>query len=65
MGMALDEPKDNEKPVQVNGIGVLVEDFVKELVETTTIDYVDNQEGQGFVIKNGEDCADSCGDGCK
>ena len=62
MGMALDEPKENEQPVQVNGIGVLVEDFVKELVETTTIDYVDNQEGQGFVIKSGEGCDGNCGE---
>ena len=56
MGMALDEPKENEQPVHVNGIDVLVEDFVRTLVDGSTIDYVENPDGKGFIISNGEAC---------
>ena len=57
MGMALDEPKENEQPVQVNGIGVLVEDFVRPIVDGTTVDYIENPDGKGFIItKDGESC---------
>jgi len=38
MGLALDEPKANEKPVHVNGIDVLVEDEVGLLVDGATIE---------------------------
>ena len=48
--MALDEPKENEQPIHVNGIDVLVEDFVRPLVDGTTVDYVNNPDGKGFVI---------------
>ena len=50
MGMALDEPKENEQAVQVNGIGVLLEDMVKPFTEGTIIDYVKEPSGEGFVI---------------
>ncbi len=50
MGMALDEPQENEQPVHVNGIDVLVEDSVRPLVDDTTIDYVEHPYGEGFTI---------------
>jgi Fe-S cluster assembly iron-binding protein IscA len=50
MGMALDEPEENEQPVQVNGIDVLVADFARPFVESTTVDYVRETRGEGFVI---------------
>jgi Fe-S cluster assembly iron-binding protein IscA len=50
MGMALDEPEENEQPVQVNGIDVLVADFTRPFVEGTTVDYVKEKQGEGFVI---------------
>jgi Fe-S cluster assembly iron-binding protein IscA len=50
MGMALDEPEDNEKPLQVNGIDVLIADFTRPCVEDTTIDYIKQRYGEGFVI---------------
>ena len=56
MGMALDEPKENEQPVNVNGIDVLVEDEARPLVEDTTIDYIENPDGEGFIIKGSGDC---------
>ena len=57
MGMALDEPKDNEQPVNVNGIDILVEDFARPIVDGTKIDYIENPDGKGFVVtRDGEDC---------
>jgi Fe-S cluster assembly iron-binding protein IscA len=57
MGMALDEPKEDEKPVDVNGIGVLIADFARPFTDGTTIDYVIRPDGEGFMI-NGP--GDSC-----
>ena len=56
MGMALDEPKENEQPVNVNGIDVLVEDEARELVDGTTIDYVNNPDDEGFIIRGSKEC---------
>jgi Fe-S cluster assembly iron-binding protein IscA len=50
MGMALDEPEENEQPVEVNGVGVLVADFARPFVEGTVVDYVKQPYGEGFVI---------------
>ena len=50
VGMALDEPDADEVAQDVNGIGVLVSDRVKDLVDNTVIDYVIESEGEGFVM---------------
>ena len=47
MGMALDEPKENEQPLQVNGLDVLVEEIIRPILEETTIDY---DQDEGFII---------------
>jgi Fe-S cluster assembly iron-binding protein IscA len=49
--MALDEPEDDETPVTVNGIGVLVSEPVQPYVNGTTIDYVKEGYAEGFVLK--------------
>ena len=48
--MALDEPEDNEQPVNVNGIDVLIADFAKPLMDGTAIDYISQPQGEGFII---------------
>ena len=53
MGMALDEPEKDEKPVQVNGVDVLVADYARPYVEGATIDYIMDDYRQGFVILGG------------
>ena len=50
MGMALDEPEDQEQPVNVNGIDVLIADFARPFVDGKTIDYVKQPQGEGFII---------------
>jgi Fe-S cluster assembly iron-binding protein IscA len=57
MGMALDEPKDNERPIDVNGIGVLIEEKALPLVDGLTVDYVIDPDGEGFTISGGADCS--------
>jgi Fe-S cluster assembly iron-binding protein IscA len=56
MGMALDEPEENEKPVQVNGIDVLVADFARPFVDSVTVDYIYEPHGEGFVIRGAGSC---------
>ena len=51
VGMALDEPDDDETPVTVNGIGVLVSEPVQPYVKATIIDYIKEDYGEGFVLK--------------
>ncbi len=50
MGMALDEPQENEKPIQVNGIDVLVADFARPYIDGTIVDYIHEPHGEGFTI---------------
>lgn len=50
MGMALDEPKDNEQPANINGIDVLMEDFARPYADNTSIDYIRQPDREGFII---------------
>jgi Fe-S cluster assembly iron-binding protein IscA len=50
LGLALDEPNDNEDTTQINGIDVLISDAVKAFADSNTIDYVNLPDGEGFVI---------------
>jgi Fe-S cluster assembly iron-binding protein IscA len=50
LGLALDEPNENEKTIQVNSIDVSISDVVKVFVDGSTIDYVNSPYGEGFII---------------
>jgi Fe-S cluster assembly iron-binding protein IscA len=56
LGMALDEPADSEKPVKVNGVGVLIDGSTMALTDQTIIDYVDEPSGRGFLVKGASAC---------
>lgn len=56
MGLALDEPNDNENSTQVNGIDVLIADQVRPFVEGNKIDYINSVQGEGFIISSGRSC---------
>jgi Fe-S cluster assembly iron-binding protein IscA len=62
MGLALDEPEKDEKPVRINGIDVLIEDLVRPFVDFATVDYVKDQYQEGFLIKTDGDCCSDCSD---
>ena len=53
MGLTLDEPKENEEIMTVNGIGVLVEDYAKMFIDEAVVDYVKEDENEGFTISTG------------
>ena len=50
MGLALDEPKENEPTVDTDGIALLIADNVKPYVVDQTIDFVDNWAGTGLIV---------------
>lgn len=56
MGLALDEPKEDEKPVQINGLDVLIKEFDMKVMDGTVLDYVRQEHGEGFVIGGGSSC---------
>jgi Fe-S cluster assembly iron-binding protein IscA len=56
MGMALDEPQENEQPVTVNGIEVLMADFARPYAEGVVVDYVTNPYSEGFIIDGAGRC---------
>ena len=53
MGLALDEPNADESTTPINGLDVLIEDDVRQLADETTIDYITETYGEGFVIEGG------------
>ena len=55
IGMALDEPQENEKPVQVNDVGLLITDTVEPWVDEMTIDYARDPYQEGFTITGPEE----------
>ena len=54
MGLALDEPDENEDTTQINGIDVLISDAVKPYADGSTLDYVNSPDGEGFIIMPAE-----------
>jgi len=50
LGLALDEPNENEETIQVNNTDVLISDVVKVFADGSTIDYVNSPYGEGFII---------------
>ena len=56
MGLTLDEPKENEIPMTINGIGVLVEDYAKMFIDDAVVDYIREADNEGFIVNNGSSC---------
>ena len=51
MGMALDEPKENEQTVEADGFDILIGDEVKPFVTGNVLDWVSAFGGEGFVLQ--------------
>lgn len=58
MGLVLDELKDEEQTVAINGIELMIEESVLSFTRGHEIDYVNNGYAQGFSIAptTGECC---------
>jgi hypothetical protein len=53
LGLALDEPETNEKPVSVNGIDILVEEQLKGFADITFVDFISSPYGETFTVDTG------------
>lgn len=67
MGMALDEPKDDDETVEQGGMTFVMAPDVVGIARQSggvSIDYVDDGYRKGYMVKMGAggDCG-SCGDG--
>jgi Fe-S cluster assembly iron-binding protein IscA len=51
LGMALDEPSENEQTVEVDGIDVLITDDVKPYASGNVLDWVDAYGDEGFTLQ--------------
>ncbi len=49
LGLALDEPKKDEIKT-INGIDIMIEDKILNYIGETKIDYISNENGEGFAI---------------
>lgn len=54
--MALDEPKENEKLVEVNGVSVLIAEDAMPFVDDSTVDYIKEDQNEGFIIAGPGQC---------
>lgn len=62
-GMVLDDTKkEDDVELNSNGIKLLLASKIEESLDGVEIDYIDNEQGKGFIIRNPN--APSCGSGC-
>jgi iron-sulfur cluster assembly protein len=61
MGMALDEPKEDDKVFEFGGITYLVETSVIDQVSPLTVDFLDDGTRCGFSITTKLSKPGSCG----
>ena len=65
LGMALDEPKDDDEVVKNNGFTFLINKDLYEQAKPINVDFIDSGWGQGFSISSnlqlgGGGCGSSC-----
>ena len=53
MGLALEEPNDQDERITVNGVEVLLEKRAAAFARDSVLDYVDSGWGRGFTIRPG------------
>ena len=62
-GMSLDDTR-NEEDVELtsNGVRILIASSIQESLDGIEIDFIDNDEGKGFIIKdlNAPQCGSCC-----
>ncbi len=61
MGMALDEPKENDKVFELGGITYVVETGLIEQMSPMTVDFLDDDTRCGFSISTKLSRPGSCG----
>ena len=61
LGMALDEPKDDDEIVKNNGVTYLVNKQLLDQVKPIVVDFIESGWGSGFSISSSLKKPDSCG----
>ncbi len=64
MGLALDEPKDNDKIFENGGLKFLIEEGLLTTCGTVNVDYVDAGPRSGFGITSSNPISGGGGGGC-
>jgi Fe-S cluster assembly iron-binding protein IscA len=52
LGVALDEPKKDEKPVDIDGVQLLISDVIRPFVDGAKIDYGRSLFSKGFTVSS-------------
>ena len=66
-GFAFDEHHDGDTVLEASGLKVLVDQTSAPVLETATVDFVEDERGRGFVVDNPAVTSKGCGcscDGC-
>jgi Fe-S cluster assembly iron-binding protein IscA len=50
LGVALDEPQKDEKPVDIDGVKLLISDVIRPFVDGAKIDYGRSMFSKGFTV---------------
>ena len=61
MGMALDEPKENDKVFELDGLTYIVDNGLLDQVSPMKVDFLDDGNQCGFAISSRLSRPDSCG----
>ncbi|WLD92774.1 hypothetical protein MOJ78_17450 [Alkalihalobacillus sp. AL-G] len=56
MGLALDEPQENDTLEKINGINVSIDERVVDFTKDTTIDFQNTEQGPGLVFLGQNEC---------
>lgn len=64
LGMALDEPQENDEVIGDNGITYLVEKALLEKAQPIQVDFVETDQGSGFKLTSSLVLDCSCGCSC-
>jgi Fe-S cluster assembly iron-binding protein IscA len=58
LGLALDEPTEQDNQMELNGVNLLAEKSLTSFLDGQVIDYVTSGGNEGFVV--GPDMGSSC-----
>lgn len=53
IGMALDEPSENDEIIKDNGVTYLIDKTLLEQAKPINVDFVETERGSGFSISSG------------
>ena len=64
LGMALDEPLEDDEILKDNGMTYLINKELFEQAKPINIDFTESEMGSGFSISSSMEAGDACGGSC-